>query len=225
MMVPPTSLERDRPDPRLLRLIAERLPIAPASSLPEIRLHRADPQIGLRRLLAEWSKVSDAPYWAYAWGGGLALARHVLGHPEAVAGRRVLDLGTGSGLVAIAAAKAGAASVTAVDVDPCAIAAATLNAAANAVRLNALIADPTAGPPPEADIVLVGDLFYERKTARRVTGWLDRCLEAGIPVLIGDPWRAHLPRGRLRLIAEYPVRDFGSAEERASGIFVLEPIA
>ncbi|MGN6550675.1 MAG: class I SAM-dependent methyltransferase [Pararhizobium sp.] len=212
------------PDPRLMRFIRDNLPLAPLPTLPEIRLHRAVPESGLRRLLAERGETA-IPYWAYAWGGGLALARHVLDVPQTVLGRRVVDLGTGSGLVAIAAARAGAAAVTAVDIDPAALSAATLNAAANGVRLDIVIADLTAGPPPAADIVLVGDLFYERALALRVLRFLDGCLGAGLDVLVGDPWRLHLPKERLRLVAEYRVHDFGRADASPSAVFALAPAA
>jgi len=145
-----------------------------------------------------------------------------------VTGRRVLDLGAGSGLVAIAAAKAGAHAVIASEVDPYAIAALRLNAAANGVAIEAALGDLTAGPPPAVDLVAVGDLFYDRDLAGRVTAFLDRCRAAGIEALIGDPWRAFLPRARLRLIAEYDVADFGRAESAAttpSAVFAFGPAA
>lgn len=179
--------------------------------MPEILLHRAGPTSGLWRLAAT-DEAFATPYWAYDWGGGLALARHVLDHPHTVAGRIVLDLGTGSGIVAIAAAKAGAARVIAADIDRYAITATGLNAAANGVTIATLLGDPTEGSPPDADIVLVGDLFYAADLAERVTRFLDRCLQSNIEVLVGDPWRSFLPQTRLRLIAEYPGQDFGRAQ-------------
>lgn len=187
--------------------IAANLPIGPVPGLPEIRLHGAHPGSGLRRLTG--SKLS--PYWAYRWAGGAVLARHLLDHPETVRGRTVLDLGTGSGLVAIAAAKAGAGKVTGADIDAHAIAALRLNAGLNDVAVEPLLADLTTGEPPHVDLLLVGDLFYERRLARRVTAFLDRCLVTGITILVGDPGRAYLPRERLAAIAEYPVTDFGAA--------------
>jgi predicted nicotinamide N-methyase len=201
--------------------IAANLPVEPVPGVPGIRLHRAGPTSGLGRL-AEADPGS--PYWARPWGGGLALVRYLLDHPEAVAGRRVLDLGTGSGLVAIAAARAGALNVTAADISPHAIAAARLNAALNEVEVTAVLGDLTAGPAADADIVLVGDLFYDPELAVRVAGFLGRCRAAGVEVLIGDPWRAHLPRPRLRLLAEYEVADFGDRVGAASpaGVFALE---
>jgi predicted nicotinamide N-methyase len=162
------------------------------------------------------------PYWAYHWGGGLALARHILSHPEIVAGRTVLDLGAGSGIVAIAAAKVGAKNVIAADIDPYAIAATGLNAAANGVAVSTLLGDLTAGSPPAVDVVLVGDLFYEADLAERVTAFLDRCLGAKMEVSVGDPLRAFLPRTRLQLLAEYPGPDFGHTspdEQKPNAVF------
>jgi predicted nicotinamide N-methyase len=171
-------------------------------------LHKAGPKSGLWRL-AELDQDLVAPYWAYHWGGGLALARHILSHPEIVAGRMVLDLGAGSGIVAIAAAKAGAKNVIAADIDPYAIAATGLNAAANGVPVSAFLGDLTAGSPPEVDVVLVGDLFYDADLAKRVIAFLDRCLGSKVEVLVGDPWRAFLPKTRLQILAEYLGPDFG----------------
>ncbi len=166
------------------------------------------------------------PYWAYDWGGGLALARHLLDHPGIVAGRRVLDLGTGSGVVAIAAALSAARQVIAADVDRYAIAATQLNAAANGVGVDTLLGDLTAGRAPDTDLLLVGDLFYEEGLARRVTDFLGRCLDAGIAILVGDPGRAFLPRARLRLVAEYPGVDFGDTAPgglRTNAVFAFGP--
>jgi predicted nicotinamide N-methyase len=166
-----------------------------------------------------------APYWAYHWGGGLALARHILDHTEIVAGRKVLDLGAGSGIVAIAAAKAGAKSVIAADVDPYAIAATGLNAAANGVAVSTFLGDLTAGSPPGVDIVLAGDLFYEADLAERVTAFLDRCLGSKIEVLVGDPWRAFLPKTRLQLLAQYPGSDFGQTScdaQKPNAVFLFQ---
>ncbi len=186
-------------------------------------LHKAGPKSGLWRL-AEADETFGNPYWAYHWGGGLALARYVLDRPEVVAGRRVLDLGAGSGLVGIAAMKADAASVVAADVDPYAIAAVGLNAAANDVAIETVLGDLTQSEPPEVDVVLAGDLFYNEELAARVTGFLDRCLAKKIAVLVGDPWRATLPRARLKLLKEYPGFDFGSSpggELQSNAVFAF----
>jgi predicted nicotinamide N-methyase len=210
----------------VLQFIRSNLPLAAVPSLPEILLHTAGPQSGLWRL-AESEETFGTPYWAYVWGGGLALARHVLDHPRTVAGRVVLDLGTGSGIVAIAAAKSGAKSVLAADIDRYAVMATSLNAAANGVTIATHLGDLTAGLPPAVDAVLVGDLFYEGGLAERVTDFLDRCVRADIQVLVGDPWRNFLPRTRLRLVAEYPGTDFGSGvrdRQSRNAVFSFEMV-
>jgi len=171
--------------------------------------------------LAQADENFEAPYWAQYWGGGLALARHVLDHPRIVADRDAIDLGCGSGLVAIAAAKSGARSVTAIDTDPYAIFAAQLNAAVNGITIATTCADILGGDPPATDIILAGDLFYDADLAERVTAFFDRCLSANIEILVGDPYRTPLPRARLQLIAEYPGPDFGdnSATRRMNAVF------
>ncbi len=193
------------------QLIAERLPLTPVPTIREICLHKAHPNSGLARF-GEADPDFNAPYWAHWWGGGLALARHVLDCPEIVKGRRVLDLGAGSGIVGIAAALSGATHVLAADVDRYAIAATALNAVANGVAIETYLGDLTSGPAPGVDVMLVGDLFYEADLAKRVAVFLERCLDAGIAVLVGDPHRAHLPLKRLSLIAEYPGPDFGATD-------------
>ena len=222
----PTHLKGHVPSLRAVQdFIRANLHVLPVPSIPEIRLYTAHPASGLRRLAGPGDADPPSPYWAYPWAGGAALARHFLDRPQAVKSRRVLDLGSGSGLVAIAAAKAGAGEVIAADIDPNAMAALGLNAAENDVAIAGLCADITAGPPPAVDLVAVGDLFYEQNLAGRVTGFLDRCLAAGVEVLVGDPYRAWLPRERLRLIAEYAVADFGDikgAAARPSGVFRFE---
>lgn len=208
---------------RIAELIQASFPLVAVPSVPEIRLRKASPGSGLWRF-AEADTNFDSPYWAYHWGGGLALARYVLDHPDVVKGRTVVDIGTGSGLVAIAAARSGAAHVTAVDIDAYAIAAVGLNAAANGVAISALQHNFLEGPPPEANIILVADLFYEETLAQEVTAFLDRCLAANKQILVGDPWRAHLPRARLELLAEYPGHDFGSGaagEQKSNAVFAF----
>lgn len=204
-----------------LEFIRTNLPAAPVPAVPEISLHMAGPRSGLWRL-ADADTDFGSPYWAHCWGGGLALARYSLDHPEAIAGRSVLDLGTGAGIVAIAAAKAGACEVLAADTDPYAVAVLGLNAALNGVAIRPILGDLMEGAPPPVDIVAVGDLFYEAGLAARVTAFLDRCLAAGIEVLVGDPWRAHLPRARLSVLAEYRLPDFGDAgTQTPSAVFAF----
>jgi len=214
-----------RPDP--VAFIRTNMHLAAVASLPEIHLYTAHPASGLWRLADPEADESEAPppYWAYLWAGGAALAHHFLDRPETVSGRCVLDLGAGSGIVGIAAAKAGASRVIAAEVDPYGVAVLGLNAAANDVAITVLKHELTAGPPPPVDLVAVGDLFYEHALAERVTAFLDRCLAVGIDVLIGDPGRAWLPRRRLRMVAQYSVPDVGeisSSRMKPSGVFVFE---
>lgn len=180
--------------------------LAPLGFLPEIRLHQADEPIGLWELTeGEYRSEQPPPFWAFAWAGGQALARYVLDHPETVAGRRVLDLASGSGLVAVAAARAGAASVRAVDIDPFSAAAIGLNAAANGADVSVDRADILGGDADGAEVVLAGDVFYSQVMADRMTGFLRRAAKAGARVLVGDPDRAFLPRPLFRELAAYDV--------------------
>jgi len=198
------------------QFIREKLRLSPVPSLPAIRIYTAHPGSGLRRLLGDRADAA-APYWAYPWAGGIALARFVSERPALVAGKPVLDLGAGSGLVGIAAALSGADKVIAAEVDPHGVAAIRLNAAANGVAVSPLAGDVTAQATlPAVDLVLAGDVFYDGALAERVVAFLDRCVAAGITVLVGDPGRAHLPRQRLVSLAEYDVPDFGQGSS-ASG--------
>lgn len=201
--------------------IRERLPLLPVPGIPEIMLHKAVPSSGLGRLAAA-DAAFGSPYWAYYWLGGLALARFVLDRPETVAGRRVLDLGCGSGLVAIAAAKAGAAGVSAADVDRYAVAATQVNAAANGVSVAVVQGDLTEGPVPAVDLILAGDVFYDPEPAARVMPFLARCRAAGAEVLVGDPRRAPLPVARLRGLAAYRFAETDNGMMRVSEVFAFE---
>jgi predicted nicotinamide N-methyase len=183
--------------------------------VPELRVYQASEPIGVwqRTERAAGRTGLDPPFWAFAWAGGQALARYLLDHPETVKDRRVIDIASGSGLVAIAAARAGAAAVTGYDIDPLAIAAITLNAAANGVTVLAVQADilDTDGPAP--DVLLVADAFYERELARRVTRFLARGQARGAGVLVGDFGRAYLPRDRLAPLAAYDVPGLSALED------------
>lgn len=206
--------------------IRENLNLLPVPAFPHIKLYTPHPASRLRRLDGPADEEGDPlpPYWAYVWGGGAVLVRHLEAFPQLVSDKRVLDLGSGSGLVAIAAALAGAVSVIAAETDPNGLAALALNAAANGVKLSATGADLTAGPPPEVDLILVGDLFYAPDLAERVSAFLSRCVAAGIQVVVGDPFRAYLPLGALELIAEYDVLDFGDnprSNGTKSGVFAF----
>ncbi|RAZ91623.1 methyltransferase [Mesorhizobium hawassense] len=206
--------------------------LTPVPSLPEIRLYLAHPGSGLRRLLEpdddgdESGAEPQPPYWAYAWAGGAVLARYIFDRPSIVASKRVLDLGAGSGLVGIAALKAGAREVIAAEVDRNGVAALRLNAEANGVAIKICDEDVTAGPPPAVDLVLAGDVFYAQDVGQRMVPFLDRCLAAGIGVLVGDPGRAWLPRARLCLLGEHQVPDVGGnggGEPKPSAVFAFVP--
>ena len=153
------------------------------------------------------------PYWAFAWGGGLAIARYLAEHPEAVAGRRVVDVASGSGLCAIAALRAGASEATGIDIDSFAVAAMRLNGRANRVRLTAITRDVLDEEPLDADVVLAGDCWYEAGFAARVTRWLRVASDSGLDVLIGDPGRRYLPIGELEELACYEVRTTTELED------------
>ena len=192
--------------------IAERLAV---TDLPELgpldlglRLYLAHPGSGLSRL------GSVPPYWAYVWAGGAALARHLRGMD--LRGRRVLDFGAGSGVAGIAAALAGA-KVRARERDPWGRVALGLNAGLNGVAL------PPARGMPRVDLVLAGDVFYGAEVAAAVLPVLEGFRNRGAEVLVGDPGRADLPRGRLAQVAEYQVRDMGDAPgvTRAAGVYRL----
>ena len=161
------------------------------------------------------------PFWAFAWAGGQALARHIADHPDLVRGRRALDFASGSGLVAIAAALSGAARVEAGEIDPFALTAIALNAEANGVEIFAHACD-LVGRDEGWDVVLAGDVSYERDMAAAVADWLERLALRGAEVLIGDPGRAYLPRERLDRIAEYSVpvtRELEDSEIKRTGVY------
>jgi predicted nicotinamide N-methyase len=200
-----------QPGPSALEIIRSGTRLAPVPLVPEIRLHQASEPIGMWQRTEEATGQAglDPPFWAFAWAGGRALARYLLDHPETVRGRRVIDVASGSGLVAIAAALAGAAAVTAYDIDPLAAAAIAVNAAANGVTIPAVCADvlnsDTHPKTPVADLVLVADAFYERDLAAQVLRFLERTHAAGAAVLAGDFGRTYLPRNRLLPLASYDV--------------------
>ncbi|WP_119462147.1 class I SAM-dependent methyltransferase [Rhodospirillaceae bacterium SYSU D60014] len=175
--------------------------------VPEIQLYLADAITPIWEATEATLAASGVPppYWAFAWPGGQALARHILDNPALVAGRRVLDFAAGSGLGAIAAAKAGAAAVTANDIDAFAAAAIRLNAAANAVSVAVATENLLDHDDPGVDLVLAGDICYERPLAGRVEAWLKRLARRGTTVLLGDPGRAYLPRDGLEPLARYAV--------------------
>ncbi|MCD2196659.1 50S ribosomal protein L11 methyltransferase [Actinomycetospora endophytica] len=185
-----------------------------APLVPEVTLLLADD------IHRTWSQTDEEapPFWAFAWAGGQALARHVLDRPEIVAGRRVLDLAAGSGIVGIAAAKAGAAAVVASDSDARARVATARNAALNGVTLDVvgdLVGDEAEDVELDVDVVLAGDVFYEQPMARLMGEFLDEAVAAGVEVLVGDPGREYLPRKRVTQLASYDVPETADLEGRA----------
>jgi len=186
--------------------------------VPEIRLHLATEITPIWQATEETLARSalPPPFWAFAWAGGQALARYLLDHPEAVAGRSVLDFGAGSGLVAIAAAKAGAASVLAAEIDHFAAAAIAANAALNEVAIAVTTADVLGTCDPRWEVVTAGDVCYERPMAERVTAWLRVLAARGSLILLGDPGRAYLPRYGMQERARYLVPTSRELEDRDS---------
>jgi predicted nicotinamide N-methyase len=182
-----------------------RLSFAP--HVPEIQLYLAEDAFDLwERVEVEVGQVGLAPpFWAFAWAGGQALARYVLDHPEVVAGRQVYDLAAGCGVVAIAAAKAGATGVTANEIDQFAIDAMVLNAEANGVEVRTVLGDVLDGDAEGADVVLAGDVFYDKAMTVRMMPFIRRLRARGATVLVGDPGRAHLPREQFVELARYDV--------------------
>ena len=211
--------------PRALVLRMTRL--KPVPGVEGIRLHQADDVLTLWQATQQATGDPDepVPFWAFAWGGGLAIAAYLRDHPEAVAGRRVLDMASGSGLCAFAASRAGAAEVTAVDVDPYAVAAIGLNAYANRLKVSVIRADLLDDEPPDVDVILAGDCWYEHWFAERITAWLQRARDRGIDVLIGDPDRRYLPTDAVERVATYAVRTTTDLEDRgrtSAGVHVLK---
>jgi predicted nicotinamide N-methyase len=164
------------------------------------------------------------PFWAFPWAGGQALARYVLDQPESFRGKRVLDLASGSGLVAIAAAKAGAAQVSANDIDPMCEAAITVNAALNGVSIQYVGGDLLGDKLPETDILLAADVFYEQIAAKRFLAFLQRAHAAGIAVFAGDPGRTYFPKGSFQQVAEHDVvtsTEIENAPVKAARVWTL----
>lgn len=184
---------------------------------PELKLHLADEVTPLWKLTEEaLAEIGlPPPFWAFAWAGGQALARYILDHPEIVAGKRVIDFASGSGLVAIAAMKAGAAQVLAADIDVFCEAAIGLNADVNGVAIDFTQVDLLDAPPPDTDVLLAGDICYEGPMAQAVMAWLAQGRAAGAAVLIGDPGRTYFPKDGLMKLAEYQVATTRELEDMA----------
>ena len=204
--------------------IRENTSILSPPLVPEVKLHLAHEAVPI------WQKTEEElgeiglppPFWAFAWAGGQALARYILDNPEIVKGKHVIDIASGSGLVAIAALKAGATSVLAADIDLFSIAAIALNANLNAVSLASTAENLLVTPPPDVDVILVGDLFYEKHVAELCLSWLRQAKNSQI--YIGDPGRSYLPKAALTKIAEYSVpvsRDLEDAEIKQTAVWQL----
>ena len=193
---------------------------------PELKLHLADEITPIWRLTEEQlGEIGlPPPFWAFAWAGGQALARYLLDHPSEVAGRRVVDFATGSGIVAIAAAKAGAADVLAADIDGFCGAAVGLNAAANGVAVRFTDANLLEAAPPAVDLICAADICYEQPLADEVMSWLRAARAAGARVLIGDPGRSYFPKSGLDKLAEYQVpttRELEDMEVKRTAVWAL----
>ena len=208
--------------------VARHTAVVTVPGLAGIRLHLAEEALPLWHAVQVETGDPDTPlpYWGFAWGGGLAIARYLVEHPERVTGRTVLDLGSGSGLCAIVAAKAGARAVTAIDIDPFAAAAIGLNARLNAVRITVLVRDVLGDEPPDAEVVLAGDCWYEGGLAERVMPWLQIAGAGGGDVLVGDPGRRYLPADALTELAMYEVRTTTELEDmdrKRASVYELRP--
>lgn len=214
------------------QFVREHTRLAAVPFLPELKLHLTDEAIPL------WEKTETVrgevglapPFWAFPWAGGQGLARYVLDHPELVAGRTVLDLASGSGLVAVAAARCGAASVVANEIDSYADAAIMLNATANDVIVTRVLGDLLEQPFTDfsAEVVLAGDVFYSREMARRMLAFLRRAQAHGSTVLVGDPGRAYLPHESFEQLAVYDVpviRDLEDADVKRTTVWRLRAAA
>jgi predicted nicotinamide N-methyase len=203
--------------------IRQHTELMPVPLVPEIKLYLAHEAVPI------WQKTEEElgemglppPFWAFAWAGGQALARHVLDHPEIVTGKRVLDLASGSGLVGIAAMRAGAATVLAADIDAFALTAIAMNADANDCDIVTTGVDLLSSTPQDFDVILVGDLFYEKATAARCMTFLR---QSTAEILIGDPGRSYLPRELLMSVAHYQVpvsRDLEDSEIKNTSVWRL----
>ena len=199
--------------------------LLPVPDAPGVRLQLADDVMAVCRLAGDELGQADPPlpYWAFPWAGGLAIARYLADHPEEVAGRRVLDIASGSGLCAIVAMQLGAASADAVDIDPFSEAAVALNARANGVRVGFSRQDPLGDAPPSVDVILAGDVCYEETMAERMIEWFRLAARRGTRVLLGDPGRNYLP-GDLERLATYGVRtsrELEATEVRMSSVYTF----
>jgi len=200
-------------DPAAFILANTRLQAVPHA--PEISLWLADEITPIWKMTEEelGALGLPPPFWAFAWAGGQAIARWLLDNPEEVRGRTMLDFATGSGLVGIAALKAGAASVTGCDIDPFCAAAVAVNAQANGVAMGFTGDNLLDAPPPVVDLICAGDVCYEKPMTERVLDWLASARAQGTRVLLGDPGRTYLPKTGLNFLAEYRVQTTRELED------------
>ena len=210
------------------RFIRENTALHEPPLIPEIRLHLASEIVPIWQMTEEELEKSGLPppFWAFAWAGGQALARYILDNPEIVRRRRILDFGSGSGLIAIAAMKAGAASVLAADIDAFAVAAIALNAETNEVAVAATTEDLVGVENRGWDTILVGDMCYEGPLAARIEAWLRKLAGEGATVLIGDPGRTYLPKSGLEKLVAYAVkttRELEDTDVRNTSVWRVSP--
>jgi predicted nicotinamide N-methyase len=210
--------------PNWHRFILENTKLLTPPLVPEIKLHIAEESLPIWRKTEEQLGGFNVPppYWAFAWAGGQALARYVLDHPSITRGKHVLDLGSGSGMSAIAAMKAGATSAVAADIDAVALEAVALNARANDVAVTLQADDLLQASPQKCDVLLVGDLFYERSLAERVLVFVEAAVGMGADVLVGDPQRNYFPKDRFAMVAQYQVpvtRELEDTEIRRTAVW------
>lgn len=192
--------------------------LTPVPLAPEISLYLVTGPVGLFDLTGgEFHSDQPPPFWAFAWAGGQALARYLLDHPDEVAGRRVLDVATGSGVAAVAAAFCGAAEVACTDIDPAAVAAAHRNAEANGLALAGSVAEP--------EVILAGDVFYSPIVAPAMTARFRAARKAGATVLVGDPGRGYFPERLFDLVTEFTVpvpAVLEETEELVTGVWKMK---
>ena len=193
---------------------------------PELKLYLADEITPIWKMTEEeLGEIGlPPPFWAFAWAGGQALARYLLDHPAEVKGKKVFDVGTGSGLVAIAAMKAGAVVASGADIDGFCATAVELNGRANDVAVGFAHRDPFATAPPIVDVICAGDVFYEQPLAERALAWLTAARDRGVRVLLGDPGRSYFPKSGLVKLAEYSVettRELEDAEVKRTAVWTF----
>lgn len=196
--------------------------------VPEVKLHLATEIVPIWQMTEEELEKSGLPppFWAFAWAGGQALSRYILDNPDIVLGKSVLDFGAGSGLIGIAAAKAGAKFVLSADIDNFAVEAIRINAASNGVTVEATAEDLVGVENRGWEVILVGDMCYERPLAERIEAWLRRLAGEGVTVLIGDPGRTYLPKTGLEKIVSYAVmttRELEDTDVRNTSVWRVLP--